>query len=76
MSLLDILVINFIFDLSFFVFISWMIIKIMSLKKIVKELEEKLIKTDKKMNTAEEKIKILIQNPRLARKMYFTPNKN
>ena len=76
MSLLDILVINFIFVLSFFIFISWMIIKIMSLKKIVKELEEKLIKTDKKMNTAEEKIKILIQNPQLARKMYFTPNKN
>ena len=83
MTLLNILKVNFIFDLSFLVIVIWFIIKFIKYNKKIKKLEisidtskEKIKELEENASKADEKIKVLIQNPQLARKMFFTANKN
>ena len=83
MTLLKILKINFVFDLSFLVIVIWFIIKFAKYNKKIKKLEisvnnseEKIRELEENTTKAGEKIKVLIQNPQLARKMFFTANKN
>ena len=83
MTLLNILKVNFVFDLSFLVIVVWFIIKFAKYNKKIKKLEtsmktaeEKTKELEENASKADEKIKVLIQNPQLARKMFFTANKN